>query len=80
MNAIEALNLAFPKTSNKNQAVCGNIPMAEFVAMEPALRKIMKENGLKVVYRGPRVSNRLSNMMRTTTVRKDAVSVLLYRK
>lgn len=79
MNAIEALKLAYPKVRN-NQAVTGNIPMAEFEANESMFREVMKANGLKVVYRGSRITNRMSNIMSTITMRCDATSVLLYRK
>ena len=81
MNAIEALKLAYPKVRN-NQAVTGNIPMAEFEANESMFRKVMKANGLKVIYRGGRVSNAtgIKHFKATMTRRCDATSVLLYRK
>ena len=53
MNVIEALNLAWSKVS-RNQAICGPIPIAEFNAVEPALRRIIRANDWRIICRGPR--------------------------
>ncbi len=74
---MEHLAKSFPKTSQNNKAVIGNIPIAFFDQYEDEIRREMRYHGLMVIYRGPRACNK-NNWMRTATKRENAVSVLLY--
>ena len=76
---LETLRTAFPKT-RPNAAVTGNIPMDYFEMNETAIRSAMREEGLKAIYRGPRISNNCTCTAFSMTRRCDATSVLLYRK
>jgi hypothetical protein len=86
MFTMQELKEKYPKTTTQNRAVCGNIPMADFVADETEFQRFMRENKLKAFYRGPRRSNKLTPFYGGTmpvpsmTRRCDATSVLLYRK
>jgi len=74
---INTLRTMFPKT-RKNAAITGNIPVAYFEENEKEIRKVIRAEGYRVMYRGPRVSNKQSSF--SMTCRCDATSVLLYRK
>lgn len=63
-----------PKTS-RGLAVTGRIPMPHFVANEDEIRRVARTNGLRLFYRGPRISNRSSS--RNWTRRCDATHVVL---
>lgn len=71
---LQILKALFPKTL-ENSSETGNIPMTYFTNMEKDIRRVCKEEGLRVIYRGPR-----RNWMRTFTRRADATSVVLYAK
>jgi hypothetical protein len=58
------------------RAVTGWIPMADFEAFEDGIRPAMRERGYRVVYRGPRVSNR--TYYPTMTRRCDATHAVIY--
>jgi hypothetical protein len=78
---LEFLKAAFPKV-RANQALTGNIPIEWFDTNEGSIRETMKQHGLKAIYRGPRLSNKISYGFGqpSMTRRCDADSVLLYRK
>ena len=70
----------YPRTkATKHSAFCERIPIAMFELVEAALRKEMREQGYRAIYRGPRVSNRTWDIP-SMTRRCDATHVLLYRK
>lgn len=66
----------YPKT-RFNSALCGEIPMSEFEAIEKDLRPLMRERRIRAIYRGPRVNN-LTTSKPSMTCRQDADRVLLY--
>ena len=74
---IDDLRKMFPRKGNNN-AFCGPIPMAYFEAYEGEIRKAMKAWGhpLRIRYRGPRISNRLSCAWATR--RCDATGAMIY--
>lgn len=80
---IDDLKTMFPR-SGKNHAVTGRIPISVFNEYEKDIRKIMRIYNLRAIYRGPRVSNaktpwlKSNNGKAATTMRCDAVAVLLY--
>lgn len=74
---MNAMMTMFPKVRD-NMAVTGNIPIQYFEKNEAEIRREMRYQGLKAIYRGPRISNQ--GFSKTHTVRFDATSVLLYRK
>ena len=78
---LNSLKVLFPKTRS-NSAVTGNIDIKHFTDNEEMFRKVMRENNLKAIYRGPRISNNLkwSSSVASMTRRCDATSVLLYHK
>lgn len=84
MNVPCTLNLLktlFPR-SGDNCARTGRIPMDFFEQNEREIREVMRENKLRAIYRGPRVSNQLSRRMDTPSMtrRCDATHVMLYTK
>lgn len=80
MGMMELLKTAFPRTkATKHSAFCERIPMVIFEVVEQELRKEMREQGYRAIYRGPRVSNCTWNIP-SMTRRCDATHVLLYRK
>jgi|GEM_PF-5520167 len=72
------LRRKFPREGN-NIAETGNIPMDYFDRNESAIRAAMKsELGFsRVQYRGARINN--EGFKRTNTMRRDALSVKLYK-
>jgi hypothetical protein len=77
MNLVD-IQRGFPKLA-KNQAVTGYIPINWFDAYEDQVREVMRDNGLRSMYRGPRVSN--NSLDRASMTRRcDANFVVLYRK
>jgi len=78
MTALETLQNLFPrKNGQANFAQTGLIPIDLFNAMEDSLRPVMREAGLRAMYRGPRVSNDCLGSP-SMTRRCDAEAVLLY--
>ena len=76
MYAIDSLRKLFPRAEGqKNSSVTGLIPIELFDAMEDSLRPVMREAGLRAMYRGPR-----NYRYQTMTHRSDAVGVLMYPK
>lgn len=75
---LESIRALFPKTK-RNQACSGPIPMDFFELNEKSLRKVMRENRLRAIYRGPRVSNSSRKSTPSMTCRCDATHVMLYR-
>jgi hypothetical protein len=71
---LQSLQNLFPK-SRKNGATTGNIPMSFLVANEQAIAKIVKEEKLRRIYRGPRGVYDDQSF----THKADATAVLLYR-
>jgi hypothetical protein len=70
----------FPK-KRLNSAVCGPIPIMLFTVYEKDFREMIRREKLRVIYRGPRVSNNNAPGNKPSMTRRcDAVSVLLYRK
>lgn len=59
----------------KNSAVSGLIPMDWFVANEVEIRKILRENKMRVWFRGPRPFR-----FATATLREHATHALVYHK
>jgi len=82
MSLLDLIKETYPRTKqSRHRAICERVPMAMFELNEVKLRVEMRANGVKAVYRGPRVSNCTRNNNRpTTTMRCDATHVLLYRK
>ena len=86
MYAIDSLRKLFPRTEGqKNSAVTGLIPIELFNAMEASLRPVMREAGLRAMYRGPRPNSNsrhdvpwCARMQPSMTRRCDATGVLLY--
>ena len=77
MYAIDSLRKLFPRAEGqKNAAVTGLIPIELFDAMEDSLRPVMREAGVRAMYRGPRGRYRDQSM----THRADATHVLMYPK
>ena len=65
-------------TEDKTErAVTGWIPLADFEAFEADIRPAMRERGLRVIYRGPRVSN-TGGYFPTMTRRCDATHAVIY--
>lgn len=71
--SLQDLQNLFPKSS-KNCATTGRIPMSFLAANEREIAKIVKENKLRRIYRGPRVYD-----LQSFTHKDDAEAVLLYR-
>jgi hypothetical protein len=88
MYAIDTLRKLFPRAAGqKNAAVTGLIPIELFDAMEGSLRPLMREAGLRAMYRGPRPNSNsrhdvpwCARMQPSMTRRCDATGVLLYFK
>jgi hypothetical protein len=88
MKAIDAIRKLFPRTAGqKNAAVTGLIPIELFDAMEQSLRPLMREAGLRAMYRGPRPNSNsrhnvpwCARVQPSMTLRADATGVLLYFK
>jgi len=77
MYAIDSIRKLFPRAEGqKNSSVTGLIPIELFDAMEASLRPVMREAGLRAMYRGPRGRYRDQSM----TYRADATHVLMYFK
>ena len=77
MYAINSLRKLFPRAEGqKNSAVTGRIPIEAFTGLETMLRPLMREAGLRAMYRGPRGHYRGQSM----THRADATHVLMYPK
>jgi hypothetical protein len=74
--SLQALSTMFPKTTNRNAAVTGNIGIDYFTENEAAIRATMRTYNFKAIYRGPRPQSVNPAMTR----RENAVSVLLYPK
>ena len=68
---LQHLRQSFPQ-QGKNVAITGKIPMDYFVANEKQVRKVIKENNLRLYYRGKRIKGAQS------TKRVHANSVVLY--
>ncbi len=80
MGMMELMAETYPRTrATKHSAFCERIPIKMFELVEAALRKEMREQGYRAIYRGPRVSNRTWDIP-SMTRRCDATHVLLYRK
>lgn len=80
MSIMQLMKETYPRTAaTKHHAFCERIPMTMFELVEDELRKEMRIKGYRVMYRGPRVSNRTCGRP-TTTMRCDATHVLIYRK
>ena len=78
MYAIDSIRKLFPRAEGqKNSSVTGLIPIKLFDAMEDSLRPVMREVGLRAMYRGPRKSNN-SIGPGSMTRRCDAEAVLFY--
>ena len=77
---LDSICRRWPKTSKKSMmAVSGYIPIKDFDRLEPVLRPIMRANGLKAIYRGPRINNIIStHYSPTMTRRMDAEYAVLY--
>jgi hypothetical protein len=88
MYAIDSIRKLFPRAKGqKNAAVTGLIPIELFDAMEDSLRPLMREAGLRAMYRGPRPNYDsrhdvpwCARMQPSMTRRSDATGVLLYFK
>jgi hypothetical protein len=79
MSLMTLMKETYPRTSaTKHSAFCERIPIKMFELVETELRKEMRANGYRVMYRGPRVSN--DTRTPTMTRRCDATHVLMYRK
>ena len=86
MYAIDSLRKLFPRTEGqKNSSVTGLIPIELFDVMEDSLRPVMREAGLRAIYRGPRPnSNERHNVpwcagqRPSMTRRREATGVLMY--
>jgi hypothetical protein len=86
MNAIDSIRKLFPRAADqKNAAVTGLIPIELFDAMEDSLRPLMREAGLRAMYRGPRPNYDsrhdvpwCARMQPSMTRRCDATGVLMY--
>ena len=74
MLTLDELKEMFPRTRGV-AGVTGYIPMDFVEANLPALAKIVKDNKLRRLYRGPR-----PRKSQVTTMRGDAHSMVLYRK
>lgn len=68
----------YPREST-NKAVTGRIPIAFSNRHENALRELMRGEGLRAIFRGPR-KHYGGTGKASTTARCDATAVLLYRK
>jgi hypothetical protein len=82
MLTLSQIQTLFPRTLG-NCAVTGRIPMAWFNHYEADVRKAMRGNKVKTIYRGARLSNNLSRPRLDTptmTRRCDATHVMLYYK
>ena len=71
---LQHLQSLFPKTAG-NCATTGRIPMSFVAANEKAIAEVVKSEGLRRIYRGPRGVYR----DQTFTHKANAKSVLLYR-
>ncbi len=76
--SLTLLKTLFPR-SGTNRAVTGRIPIDFFEQNEAEIRKVMRENSLRAIYRGPRISNNCRDVP-SMTRRCDAEAVLLYRR
>ena len=72
---LSTLQALFPRDVNANASLVGRIPMSFVEQNVSALATIVKENGMRRFYRGPRVG-----AYATGTLKSNAVSMLLYRK
>ena len=88
MYAIDSIRKLFPRAEGqKNSSVTGLIPIEQFDAMEDSLRPLMRELGLRAIYRGPRPNSLerhdvpwCASMRPSMTRRCDATGVLMYFK
>ena len=86
MYAIDSIRKLFPRAEGqKNAAVTGLIPIELFDAMEDSLRPLMREAGLRAMYRGPRPNSPArhdvpwcAGQQPSMTRRCDAEAVLFY--
>ena len=86
MTALETLQNLFPRENGQaNFAQTGLIPIELFDAMEDSLRPLMREAGLRAMYRGPRPNSPARhdvpwcvNSRPSMTRRCDAEAVLFY--
>ena len=86
MYAIDSIRKLFPRAEGqKNAAVTGLIPIELFDAMEDSLRPLMREAGLRAMYRGPRPNSPARHIVPwcaesrpSMTRRCDAEAVLFY--
>lgn len=76
--SLTLLKTLFPRSGN-NCAVTGRIPISFFEQNEAEIRKVMRENSLRAIYRGPRISNNCRDVP-SMTRRSDAEAVLLYHR
>ena len=78
---LDILRVAFPRKPG-NCARTGYIPIDFFNQNEKEIRKMMKHENLRAIYRGPRLSNELyySTSIPSMTRRCDATHVVLYLK
>lgn len=78
---LDVLRAAFPRKPG-NSARTGRIPMEFFTANEVEIRKLMKHENLRAIYRGPRLSNNVQYKFSvpSMTRRCDATHVMLYLK
>lgn len=77
MTALERIKLIFPRELDQNNsALTCEIPIDSFNILESTIRPLMREAGLRAIYRGPRGKYDGQTM----THRKDATGVLLYYK
>jgi hypothetical protein len=82
MLTLTQIQTLYPKPGC-NQALTGRIPMDWFCHYEADIRQAMRGNNVKTIYRGARLSNKLSrpHMDKPTMTRRcDATHVVLYRK
>jgi len=87
-STIEIIRKLFPRAEGqKNSSVTGLIPIELFNAMEDSLRPLMREAGLRAMYRGPRKQGLhrhnvpwCASMPPSMTLRADATHVLMYYK
>ena len=73
---LDLLKRLFPKTNPQNCAVTGYIPVEFVEEHSRQIDALIKEHGLRRVYRGPRRHYRFQSR----TWKQDAVAVVLYVK
>ena len=70
---LEQLQAKFPPQTER--ALTGRIPMEFVKNNEAEIRKLIRDSGLRMIYRGPRTGDRCTP---TDTLKKDAVAGVIY--